>query len=261
MRSVTLGGAAVLALAVLLAGCAEQPPTAPIKVGDSQSSRDDSDDESNDSETEEAPDFSLDDLAALSVPASVDGLTVTTAGTPFDLSGSYDSFSTDWQSSGNTPDDCFRVTLASGLLDEADGQTGDQAVNLGFVDNAWQDGRLASFGRVLDSADDAEELLSGFAESAERCSDGFQVQRGDGFWDVAGVDYRPAGITVPPTVAASTLDYRIAGASPTGFRMTYLQRGNAVVAVFAIVQPTSAFSVASVDQLATSIAESLAALD
>lgn len=263
-----LAAVAVLACVTLLGGCFLLPEThgsshssesssAPDDVDDS--SADDGDSTEDDS-AQDAPQLLTTDLTSLPLPATVDGLPLTADDQTFTIASSYEQLSSDWQSSGNAVDQCFAADAASGVLSVDDADSTDQAISMAFVDNDYHDGRIGVFGRVLDSTDDAEALLAEFAAASHDCADGFQVQRGDGLWDISRVTYARARFETPASVAAFILDYRMSGNGPTAFRTTILQRGNVVISVFAIVQPTSAFDVDSITDLSENLAEGLAGL-
>ena len=270
-RRSALAAAAVVACLTLLGGCFLLPEThSSSHSSDSKSSHDDADDDSaddgdstaapDDSDAVAAPELSAMDLASLELPATVDGLPLTADSQSFTVASSYEQLLADWQSSGNPVDGCFAADAASGALSVDDADSADQAISIAYVDNDYRDGRLGVVGRVLDPTEDAKALLSEFADAAHDCTDGFQVQRGDGLWDVSRVTYTRARFEVPKSVAAFILDYRMAGDGPTAFRTSFLQRGNVVIAVFAIVQPTSAFDADSITPLSESLAASLADL-
>ena len=263
-----LAVAAVLACLTLLGGCFLLPEThSSSHSSESNSSHDDADDSgtddgdsTEDDGAEDAPQLSTTDLTSLPLPAMVGGLPLTADDQTFTIASSYEQLSSDWQSSGNAVDQCFAADAASGVLSVDDADSADEAISMAFVDNDYHDGRIGVFGRVLDSTEDAEALLSEFAAASHDCADGFQVQRGDGLWDVSRVTYTRARFETPASVAAFVLDYRMSGNGPTAFRTTILQRGNVVISAFAIVQPTSAFDVDSITELSEDLAAGLASL-
>ena len=233
----------------------------------SNSSRDeDEDDEEADGEEDEDEEpvddltLSLDDLASLSDYASVDGIDFAPQASQFLLSEAVTGIDSSW---GDFPHEgcygAYAITSLVGVDDDAN--SSERLTSITGYDSPlsdFSDGYVSAFGRVLDSAEDAEDLLAQFEDAAAQCDDGFAIQRPDGFLSVGATEYAEADYSVPASVHAMTLAFAVNGSDDiTGFRINVLQRGNAVIATFAIVTPSSPFDEYAADELAEAVATGL----
>lgn len=255
----------ISAVLVLLLGATSayffiaKPLSAPTS---SSASADDEDDEPADEEPEpeEAPEFTLADLQSLADSADLGEFGVGATPDEFELANSAASVLGSWEAGPDAADGCYGIYAASALLGEGD-DPGSRETATGIagsidVTDFLSEGYVGTFGRVLDSEDDALDLLDEFQQAADDCDSGFAVTRDDGLLAVAATDYGRAAFEVPDGVEAYTIDYTMdADGDFLGFRVHILQRGNAVIASFAIVKSASTFDV----NVSTDVAEAIAA--
>ena len=276
MSSVTRSDRVIIAITVVVVLCLgglsafffiADPFGAPVSSSSSRDDDEDQDEEPAEEEVDEDEEsdtlLTLDDLASLSDLASVDGLDFAPQFTVFELGNSVAATDAEWGSTDH--DDCYQAYAITSLIGEDDdaGSTEllTEIVGYSSPTSDFSDGYVGAFGRVLDSADDAEQLLEQFADAVEGCTGGFAVQRSDGFLSVDSIEFEEADVSAPSSVTAMTLNFSLnASDDITGFRFTVLQRGNAVVMAFAIVKPSSPFDESAADELASSLADGLADL-
>lgn len=240
-----------------------KPLSPSTTAASSQSSEEDDEDsdevEGVDEEQLDDLELDLDDLRNLAEYGRASGVELRVSGGSFSSDDFGSGVFEDWV---GDMDDCFATYLIPMILTPDELSSSDVDF-VGIIQSVpltsdFSDSYLTAYGRVLDSAADARELLESFDNVADNCEDTpFTVLRNDGKLSVLDLRYSEASYSAPDTVTAMTLIFSLDPQGIVGFRTNILQRGNAVIATVAIIKPGTTFDEYASDRLAESLAEGL----
>jgi len=249
-----LSGTALSAsILVLLVGCSllPQPSNNPSR-----------DDDRDDDESSELAEITTDDLEDL-----LDSVDVPSA---FDLDVDFGTRDSDekitdiedyWGDAG-VGDDCYDSYAASYLV--GDDNDDDEYADLGSQESDPSD-EMYSYAsvdaRVFSDPDDAADFLDLVRDAAEKCSDegGYQLvdDEDEVIWEVTRVDTDDADLDLPDGVEALYQEEIVDADFAKGYRVTFLQYGNIVLAVTVQTSPESDFDMDDGDELSEELAEAL----
>jgi hypothetical protein len=170
-----------------------------------------------------------------------------------------------WDSAGGAPEECRDIVSSPYLVSSADAsdvaRTDDPTGALGtFSEEEDLFGLVQVYGRIFDDEITASGFLDGFAQTAAGCR-GYQLAAEDGT-----VTYQATGLnleesaTAPVGTRVLLFSEDVAGSDILGVATTFVQRKNAVVAIYSELYPSSTMTPADVTQLATTVTGRLAAL-
>jgi hypothetical protein len=170
-----------------------------------------------------------------------------------------------WESSAGTPEECRDVVSSPYLVSSADAidvaRTDDPTGTLGtFSEDEDLFGIVQVYGRIFDDEATASGFLDGFVQTVAGCS-GYQLSGDDGTVTYQAVALHVEESETGPAGMRALLFSEDAAVSDTlGVGTTFLQRKNAVIAIYSELYPSSTMTPDDVTDLAAIIAGRLATL-
>ncbi len=245
--------AAAIALAVLLGACVPSTPIAP-PAGEPQGPQPPSDALITLQQLvtvvseEDAPSQSLFDVGSAS-----------TSGSDLLSEQQY------WDDVGGSPEECRDIVSSPYLVSmadaadtaRADDPTGALAT---FSEDENLFGVVHVYGRVFDDPATASGFMDGFMQTVAGCG-GYQLAGGDG-----EVTYQALALHVgeatdaPPGTRVVVFSEDVASSDALGVGTTFVQRKNAVIAIYSELYPSSTITTTDVSRITTTVTGRLAAL-
>jgi len=170
-----------------------------------------------------------------------------------------------WETAGGAPGECRDIVSSPYLVSSADAadiaRTDDPTGALGtFSEDEDLFGLIQVYGRIFDDQATASGFLDGFAQTAAGCA-GYQLAAEDGI-----VTYQATGLhleesaTAPVGTRVLRFSEDVAGSDILSVGTTFVQRKNAVIAIYSELYPSSTMTPADVTELAQTVTGRLAAL-
>lgn len=171
-----------------------------------------------------------------------------------------ESMSGFWDESAGEPAECYAAFASPFLVDDGAEGGDDDTMEIGVFSEPGADdlGLVIVNGRIFDDTATAAAYLDSVRDAVDACSEGYTLSTGgDVLYESGGTEL--AELTGSPE-GVSTLTATDAPGGGDGLRTVYLQRGNAVVAVYAEAYEGGTFTIDDVDEVSLAVAERLADL-
>ncbi len=170
-----------------------------------------------------------------------------------------------WESSAGTPEECRDILSSPYLVSSADAtdvaRTDDPTGTLGtFSEDEDLFGIIQVYGRVFDDEATASGFLDAFAQTVAGCA-GYQLSNEGGVVTYQAVALHLEESMTGPASTRTLLFSEDAAVSDTlGVATTFVQRKNAVIAIYSELYPSSTMTQEDVTELSETLAGRLASL-
>ncbi|MEO7898229.1 MAG: hypothetical protein ABIR65_13120, partial [Pseudolysinimonas sp.] len=170
-----------------------------------------------------------------------------------------------WVAVGGRPEECRDVVSSPYLVSSADAtdaaRTDDPTGALGtYSEDEDLFGLVQVYGRIFDDEARATSFLAEFTQTVAACP-AYQLTGDDGTvsYDAVGLHLQES-TTAPIGTRQLVFSEDVAGSDILGVSTTFVQRKNAVIAIYAELYPSSTMTAADVATLTATITGRLAAL-
>lgn len=170
-----------------------------------------------------------------------------------------------WEAVGGRPEECRDIVSSPYLVSSADGadasRTDDPTAALGtYSEDEDLFGLVQVYGRIFDSPATGEAFLAEFTQTVAGCL-GYQLTGEDGAvtYDAVALHLQES-TTAPIGTRQFVFSEVVTGSDIISVSTTFVQRKNAVVAIYAELYPISTMTPADVTTLTATVTGRLAAI-
>ena len=170
-----------------------------------------------------------------------------------------------WESVGGSPEQCRDVVSSPYLVSSADAadvaRTDDPTGTLGtFSEDEDLFGLVQVYGRIFDDPAAASGFLDAFLQTVAGCT-GYNLTDDDGAVTYQAVALHADEATDAP-LGTRLVVFRedVSGSDILGVGITFVQRKNAVIAIYSELYPSSTITPADLSRITTTVSGRLAAL-